>query len=69
MPPRRPEPEFDPVRVRDVSEVVYRERLGERDLKGMLEKDGDGGKKLRERAGAYDTLTRSYMRALNAPVR
>ena len=56
-------PEFDADHVRDVSEAVYRDRLGN-DLDEMLEKDADGGKKLRDRAGSYDALTRSYLRAL-----
>lgn len=56
--------EFDPVMVRDISEAVYRERLGADSVKNMLEKDGDGGTKLRERAGSYDGLTRAYLRAI-----
>ena len=64
-PPRVPE--FDPEFVRDVSEAVYRDRLGD-DLAGMLEKDGDGGKKLRARAASYDSLTRCYLRAIKAGV-
>lgn len=64
--PKR-EPEFDPVAVRDLSEKVYRDLL-ERDnhpegaVARMIEKDGDNGEKLRERAGAYDRLSRSYLR-------
>ena len=54
-------------RVRDISEKVYCMRL-ENDCHGnverMLEKDGDGGKKLRNRASAFDTLTRCYVEAL-----
>lgn len=57
-------PEFDPEAVRDISEAVYRERLGKDDAAAMIEKDGDGGKKLRERASSYDNLTRAYMRAM-----
>lgn len=53
--------------VRDISEVVYRQRL-EQDCPGnierMIAKDGDSGQKLRGRAGAYDTLTRAYLKAL-----
>lgn len=67
--PKKRTAEFDPEKVRDVSEAVYRRRL-EDDCKGnlekMLKKDGDGGVKLRNRAGAYDTLTRAYMRVLKA---
>jgi len=64
-------PGVDPAlakRVRDISEAVYRERLGQDGLEKMLRKDADDGAKLRERAGAYDALTRCYMRAM-APKR
>lgn len=61
-PPPRPI-EFDADRVRDISEAVFRERLG-KDVKKMLADDNDGGKKLRERASSYDALTRCYMRAI-----
>ncbi len=63
--------EFDNEMVRDLSEKVYRD-LFERDnhppgaVARMLEEDGDGGVKLRERAGAYDRLTRAYLRATGA---
>lgn len=63
--------EFDATVVRDLSEKVYRD-LFEREnqppgaVARMLEKDGDGGVKLRERAGAYDRLTRAYLRATGA---
>ena len=63
---RRNKDEFDPAYVRDISEHVYRQRLvpsGKDALKKMLAKDNDGGKKLRERAGAYDDLTRCFLRA------
>ena len=59
------EPEFDPKMVRDISETVYRERLGEGGADRMIEKDADSGEQLRERAGSYDSLTRSYLRALS----
>lgn len=67
--PMKREPEFDPMKVRDVSEVVYRDRLGAEDVAKMIKKDGDAGQKLRERASSYDTLTRAYMRALSATER
>lgn len=67
-PKTKREPEFDPVAVRDISERVYRERLESESGNGavarMIEKDGDEGKKLRERACCYDSLTRSYLRAM-----
>jgi hypothetical protein len=50
--------------VREISERVYRERLGPGDLARMLEKDNDGGKKMRVRAASYDSLTRAYIKAL-----
>lgn len=56
--------EFPAERVRDFSEAVYRERLGERDAASMIAKDGDNGERLRERAAAYDPVTRAYMRAM-----
>lgn len=60
-------PSFDPEYILDISEKVYRIRL-EQDCKGntqkMLDKDNDGGKKLRNRASAYDPLTRAYLSAL-----
>lgn len=62
---RKPPPRpigFNAVLVRDVSEAVYRDRLSSDDLAKMLSKDG--AEKVRERAGAYDPLTRAYMRAL-----
>ena len=64
---REPKPTFDPEYIRDVSVYVYRMRL-EQDCEGnvdrMLFKDNDGGKKLRNRAGIYDPLTRAYLDVL-----
>ena len=57
-------PTFDPDHIRNISEVVYRLELGDDDTTRMLEKDNDGGQKLRNRAAAYDSLTRSYLKAL-----
>lgn len=48
-------------RVRDVSVQVYCTRLGKAGTARMLSDDDDGGAALRDRAGAYDTLTRIYM--------
>ena len=56
------EAEFAPELVRNISEAVYRDRLGPGDAASMIEKDG--AQKLRERAAAYDTLTRAYLRAV-----
>ena len=52
--------------VRDISEAVYRDRLGADDTARMIAKDGDTGQKLRNRAGGYDSLTRTYIAALGA---
>lgn len=64
---REPKPTFDPIYIRDISERAYRLRL-EQDCEGnvarMIEKDKDGGEKLRNRAGAYDPLTRAYLKVL-----
>lgn len=57
-------------KIRDISEKVYKLRLeqpsggGPGAVKRMIEKDGDGGAKLRNRAGAYDQLTRLYLDVL-----
>lgn len=51
--------------VRDISERVYRLRLGPKDVACMLAEDNDDGKKLRERAAAYDYLTRAYLTVMS----
>lgn len=60
--------QFDRVFVRDISLAVYKERLEADSGKGavarMIRKHGDNGERLREYAGAYDKLTRSYLRAI-----
>lgn len=60
-PPRRPA-DFDPEFVRDVSEAVYRQRVGEEDIVRMIEKHDAAF--VRRNAGSYDTLTRAYLRTL-----
>lgn len=64
---REPKPTFDPEYIRDLSERVYRDML-EQDCPGnverMITKDEDDGRKLRNRAGYYDRLTRAYLKAL-----
>lgn len=57
-------PTFDPAFIRDLSEKVYRLSLGDDDTRRMIEKDEDGGVKLRNRAGSYDVLTRHYLEAI-----
>ncbi len=60
---------YTPEQIRDISVEVYKMRL-EQDCKGnterMLKKDNDGGVKLRGRAGAYDSLTRCYLKVLRS---
>ncbi len=64
-------PHYDQEYVRDISVEVYKIRLradyaGKPDnVERMLAKDNDGGVKLRRRAEAYDSLTRSYLEALS----
>jgi len=55
-----------PDEIRDISERVYRARLGDDDVRRMIEKDRDEGQKLRGRAGSYDSLTRVYLAALSS---
>ena len=70
MSERERKPTFDPEYIRDISEQVYRAHLehssggGPGAVQRMLDDDADGGKKLRNRAGAYDPLTRAYLDAL-----
>lgn len=67
---RAPKPTFDPNYIRDISEKIYRAKLDDASGGGpgassrMIEKDGDEGQKLRNRAGQYDSLTRFYLDAL-----
>lgn len=60
-------PTFDAEHIRDLSEKVYRSLL-EADCDGnverMIAKDEDEGQKLRNRAGFYDRLTRTYLKVL-----
>ena len=59
--PREQKPTFNPEYIRDISELVYRQQLGEEDVARMIEKDKDEGQKLRSRSASYDSLTRSYL--------
>lgn len=54
---------FDDTYVRDISEAVYKDRLGPKQTASMLEKDG--AEKLRERAAFYDHTTVATLRAIN----
>lgn len=49
--------------VRDISVAVYKIRL-EDAVARMIEKDKDGGEKLRGRAASYDGMTRAYLEVL-----
>jgi hypothetical protein len=64
---REPKTTFAPDYVRDLSERVYRILL-EQDCAGnvdrMISKDEDSGEKLRNRAGFYDRLSRTYLKVL-----
>lgn len=55
---------FDDVMVRDISEKVYRLRLGAEDTASMIAKDKDNGEKLRARAVCFDTITRAYLEVI-----
>jgi hypothetical protein len=63
-------PTWDAEYIRDISEKVYRLKLedgsggGTGAVQRMLEKDNDGGVKLRNRAGFYDQVTRAYLKVL-----
>lgn len=56
--------------VRDISVAVYKIRLedasggGKDAVARMIEKDKDGGEKLRGRAASYDGMTRAYLEVL-----
>lgn len=59
-------PTWDPEYVRDLSVLVYRQRLsdGGGSPERMIEEDEDHGEKLRGRAASYDPLTRAYLKVL-----
>ena len=51
--------------IRDISIQIYRMRLEANSpgaFQRMIEKDGDDGSIMRGRAGAYDPLTRAYLK-------
>lgn len=57
-------PSFDLVYVRDIAEAVYKERLGKKDTKSMIEKDG--AEKLRRNAAFYDPQVIAVLKAVNS---
>jgi hypothetical protein len=65
-PPPRP-PTLDWEKIRDISEAVYRVRLGPRDTASMIAKDKDEGQKLRQRAEIYDPLVVPMAEAMGIP--
>lgn len=63
--PGKPAPEYAPEFISDISEALYRIRLGgPKEVAGMIAKDKDQGQKLRGRAKAYDGLTRDYIKVI-----
>jgi hypothetical protein len=63
--PIKPPPDYTPEFVLNVSEAVYRIRLGgPKEVADMIANDKDQGQKLRSRAGAYDALTRAYLKVI-----
>lgn len=61
----RPPAEYTPEFITDISEAVYRIRLGgPKEAADMVTKDEDQGQKLRGRAKAYDSMTRDYLKVI-----
>lgn len=57
--------EYTPEFITDISEAVYRIRLGgPREAADMVAKDKDQGQKLRGRSKAYDAMTRDYLKVI-----
>lgn len=52
---------YTPEQIRDISEKVYRHRLGQEDTRRMLEKDKTRKLQLRDRAGIYDDLVKDII--------
>lgn len=52
---------FTAEQIRDVSEKVYRKRLGADDTRRMLEKDKTRKLQLRDRASIYDELVKDIL--------
>lgn len=64
MTDREKPPTFSPDYIRDLSEKVYRDRLGVAQVASMIRDDKDSGEKLRGRAASYDPLTRCFLKAI-----
>lgn len=50
--------------VRDISEAVYRARLGEKEVLHMMKHVPNAADVIRSRANIYDKLTRTYLNIL-----
>lgn len=59
-------PVYDDALIADLAEAVYRIELGPKDAASMVEKDKDGGVKLRRRAQGYASTVRATLDALRA---
>lgn len=65
---RHAEPPRDNEAITDISQRVYEMSLGAADVKSMLEKDGDGGVKLRNRSKVRNATTVMYLKVLGLPI-
>jgi hypothetical protein len=63
---RPPKPTYSDDYVRDISEAVYRIRLGDDAVRRALADPDRGETWLRNGAGSYDVLTRAYLDTLNS---
>lgn len=60
--PRGPVPcAWTPEQITNMSEALYRLRLGPAEVAAMLLEDQDDGQKIRMRAKSYDSMTRDYL--------
>lgn len=71
--PFDPHAPVTPETIRDVSEAVYRLKIGKHIVKAMLAADAevdpnDNGARLRRRAEGYDRTTRDYLEVLGYQV-
>lgn len=68
--PRPAGPPRDHDRIRDVSEHVYRQKIGQRAIANHIRELGevDGNAKIRSLAASYDGTTVCYMRAFGIEI-
>lgn len=57
-------PTYNADQIEELADAVYRALLGPLDVAAMLEKDKDGGQKLRRRAQAYAHIIRATLDVL-----